>query len=198
MSGRDEGPIARWSRRKAAAAAEPQDAPTPEEVKPAALDAALPIEPVLGETERGETVPDGADAAETERPPLTPIEDLNADSDYTQFLADGVPEALTRAALRKLWLSDPVLANLDGLNDYDENFNLIDKIITAADTNYKVGRGMPGGADGEEPMVEEALEDETIETPMLTEVVEGESPSVEDGAAEDDFDTGDDDGILEG
>jgi hypothetical protein len=44
--------------------------------------------------------------------------------------------------LRKLWLSDPIFANLDGLNDYDENFNLIDKIIAAADTNYKVGRGM--------------------------------------------------------
>jgi hypothetical protein len=37
-------------------------------------------------------------------------------------MREGVPEALRNRALRKLWLSDPVLANLDGLNDYDEDF----------------------------------------------------------------------------
>ena len=30
-----------------------------------------------------------------------------------------MPEHLKQAALRKLWLSNPVFANLDGLNDYD-------------------------------------------------------------------------------
>ena len=52
-----------------------------------------------------------------------------------------VPEALRRAALRKLWKSDPILANLDGLNDYDEDYNLVDTAITAAQTAYKVGKG---------------------------------------------------------
>ena len=55
-------------------------------------------------------------------PDLPDIESLDANSDYTAFLQDGVPEELQRLALRTLWRSDPVLANLDGLNDYDEDF----------------------------------------------------------------------------
>ncbi len=73
---------------------------------------------------------------------LPDIDELDGESDYTQFLANGVPEALTRAALQKLWRSDPVFANLDGLNDYDEDFRLIDTVIQAVKTNYKVGKGM--------------------------------------------------------
>ena len=33
-----------------------------------------------------------------------------------------MPEALQRAALRKLWRSNPVLANLDGLVDYADDY----------------------------------------------------------------------------
>ena len=61
---------------------------------------------------------------------LPDIESLDKDSDFTGFLQAGVPEELKNLALRKLWLSDPVLANVDGLNDYDEDFNVIDKVIT--------------------------------------------------------------------
>ena len=50
------------------------------------------------------------------------VETLHAKSDFTPFLKEGVPSLLKRAALRKLWKSDPTLANLDGLNDYDEDF----------------------------------------------------------------------------
>ena len=53
---------------------------------------------------------------------LPPVETLHAKSDFTPFLKEGVPSLLKRAALRKLWKSDPTLANLDGLNDYDEDF----------------------------------------------------------------------------
>ncbi|MBM09611.1 MAG: hypothetical protein CMF69_08550 [Magnetovibrio sp.] len=73
---------------------------------------------------------------------LPPIESLTKDSDYTQFLAEKVPEFIRRQALRVLWRSDPILANLDGLNDYDENFRVIDTLISAAqDTVYRVGQG---------------------------------------------------------
>jgi hypothetical protein len=63
---------------------------------------------------------------------LPDIESLDKDSDFTGFLQAGVPEELKNLALRKLWLSDPVLANVDGLNDYDEDFNVIDKVIEIA------------------------------------------------------------------
>jgi len=96
----DEPFVARWSRRKLA-----DDAP----------DAA-------------ESVPETADAEETPAAPppdLPDIETLDKDSDYTAFMRDGVPEELKKLALRALWRSDPVLANLDGLNDYDEDYGSI-------------------------------------------------------------------------
>ncbi len=49
-------------------------------------------------------------------------ETLGPDSDYRPFLERTVAPALRRLALRRLWRSDPVFSNLDGLNDYDENF----------------------------------------------------------------------------
>ncbi|MBT4018034.1 MAG: DUF3306 domain-containing protein [Alphaproteobacteria bacterium] len=63
---------------------------------------------------------------------LPDIETLEKDSDFTGFMQAGVPEELKNLALKKLWLSDPVLANVDGLNDYDDDFNVIDKVIEIA------------------------------------------------------------------
>ena len=71
---------------------------------------------------------------------LPSIEELTAQSDYTVFLKKNVPEALRRRALRKLWVSDPVLANLDGLNDYDDDYTIV-TAMTMDDTSYKIGRG---------------------------------------------------------
>jgi len=105
---------------------------------------------------------------------LPPIESLGRDSDFTPFLSEKVPEFIRRKALSVLWRSDPVLANLDGLNDYDEDYNLIDTLINAAtQSNYKVGKGMPGPDDEDE-------EDENVE-----EVVESEDGEIPQGVADD-------------
>jgi hypothetical protein len=69
------------------------------------------------------------------------LDDLDAHSDYTPFLAKGVPEAMTRAALRKLWQTDPTFSILDGLDIYNQDFNLSDQAITIAETSYQVGSG---------------------------------------------------------
>jgi hypothetical protein len=50
------------------------------------------------------------------------FESLDYDSDYTRFMKTGVPESVRKRALRKLWASNPILANVDGLNDYDDDF----------------------------------------------------------------------------
>jgi hypothetical protein len=113
----EQSPLSRWSQRKLAAQRGGETA-----VEPKPPDVPAP-------------------AGECEPPVLPPIEELTAESDYTAFLAKDVPEALTRAALRKLWTSDPVFANLDGLNHYDEDYNLIDKAITLAQTGYHPERG---------------------------------------------------------
>jgi hypothetical protein len=84
---------------------------------------------------------DAAPAAGEETPVLPPIDELTAESDYTVFLGKNVPQALTNAALRKLWLSDPVFANLDRLNDYDDDYSFVDSVISAVKTSYQVGKG---------------------------------------------------------
>ena len=65
---------------------------------------------------------DPEDADATKPADLPAVEELGPEADYRPFLKRAVAPALRRLALRRLWQSDPVLANLDGLNDYDEDF----------------------------------------------------------------------------
>lgn len=144
------GMLARWSQRKLAArltrhgsaapvAREGVEAPAGSAADARAEDQAPPTETVQSAV--SQTDIESAEAADAARPALPSLDELTADSDYSVFLAKEVPEDLRRAALRKLWTSDPVYACLDGLNDYDEDFNVIDKVISLAETSYKVGRG---------------------------------------------------------
>ena len=85
------------------------------------------------------TVPENT--KDTDLNDLPALDTLNADSDFTKFLRTDVPPILKKAALRKLWTSDPVLANVDGLNDYDEDFAKMG-LGKAVKTAYQVGKGM--------------------------------------------------------
>ena len=61
-------------------------------------------------------------------------EALDAETaDFSRFVKDDVPQDIQRMALRKLWESDGALANLDGLNDYDEDFTPAGVAVAAAD-----------------------------------------------------------------
>lgn len=149
MDEEDEGPLARWSRlkrRSSSAGSGRRGGAAP--VTVANVDPGFPAVSVPGETSRvsprlrdagdapeggvpavapGEDTPAGEDAAKD----LPPIDGLGKDSDYTPFLGDGVPEKLARAAMRKLWSSDPIFAFRDGLDDYDEDFTIIETIVKA-------------------------------------------------------------------
>lgn len=59
----------------------------------------------------------GAKAPPAEFDPATlpPIESINALTDVTAFLRDGVPVELTRAALRRVWTADPSIRDFVGL-----------------------------------------------------------------------------------
>ena len=50
------------------------------------------------------------------------LETLNYGSDFGPLRKKGGPEVLKNLARRKRWTSNPILENVDGLNDYDENF----------------------------------------------------------------------------
>jgi hypothetical protein len=54
---------------------------------------------------------------------LPPIETIVADSDIQQFLREGVPAELTRAALRSAWTADPAIRDFVGIAENQWNIN---------------------------------------------------------------------------
>jgi Protein of unknown function (DUF3306) len=54
---------------------------------------------------------------------LPPIESIVADSDIQQFLHEGVPAELTRAALRSAWTADPAIRDFVGIAENQWDFN---------------------------------------------------------------------------
>jgi hypothetical protein len=54
---------------------------------------------------------------------LPPIESIVADSDLQQFLQEGVPAEMTRAALRSAWTADPAIRDFVGIAENQWNFN---------------------------------------------------------------------------
>lgn len=155
---RGEGFFGRWSRLKQARRVgddvrdlPDSEAPTPESPDPATKAAEPPAEAGVGE---------GDEALD-----LPPIESLDRDSDFTVFLKEGVPEEIRRQALRKLWLTDPVLANLDGLVEYGEDFNEPWRTTTVVKTLYRVGQGMPGALEDLEEIAEDVAGEPGIGEP---------------------------------
>lgn len=126
-----ESRLQRWARKKAEAGkpAEPvppqsnDPEPSPEEQE-LALNEALPEQEVLAKY----NLPD----------PDT----LELGADITGFMRKEIPELLRRKALRALWKTNPVLAVLDGLNDYDEDYTDAALATKTVNTLYKVGQGM--------------------------------------------------------
>ena len=120
-----------------------------------------------------------------------------AGAEVRKFLAKGVPEFLRRRALRALWRSDPTFAVLDGLNDYDEDFNLPKYNQKVLATAYQVGKGIvreievavTSGAEAEEAPAEEALAEVSEEGPeevAENAVTEAEEATIADVDTEDD------------
>lgn len=103
-------------------------------------------------------------------------ETLKPGDDFSAFMADHVPGFLRKRALRVLWRSNPVLANLDGLNDYDEDFTspeLTQKVLATA---YQVGRGFVSRVTQSDDIQEEAGEEE-LPQDMDEDVPESAVPS---------------------
>jgi Protein of unknown function (DUF3306) len=189
--------IARWSRRKRAAAERVYDEKAPEkastekrseERSPAATSAAAPAR---------------SDAPPPELPfdlaKLPSLESITAESDIRAFLAPGVPAELTRAALRRAWSADPKIRDFVGLADYDWDFNTPGAItgfgpLEMTDelrrrVTQMVGRSLAPD-DGDQPVPTEAQGPEVPPTETPTEsAVAGEVPQL---AAERDVGTSQD------
>ncbi len=102
-----------------------------------------------GDAEAGAGVTEPEAPVEDDRPDEEVLEELGLpDPDtlkpgdnFAAFMARAVPTRLRNRALRKLWISDPVLANLDELLDYGEDFTDAATVVENLQTAYQVGKG---------------------------------------------------------
>jgi len=106
----DEEFLARWSRRKQATRA--------------GNPASDPAEPMES---RDPTQPPGT-AEDPQNPDvdlssLPPIDSIDAATDITAFLRRGIPQELSRAALRRAWTADPAIRDFVGLAENAWDFN---------------------------------------------------------------------------
>ncbi len=67
---------------------------------------------------------------------------LEQGDDFKVFLSEAVPARIRTRALRRLWRLNPVLANIDGLVDYGEDFTDAACVVENLQTAYQVGKGM--------------------------------------------------------
>lgn len=136
----DSGFLSRWSQRKQAARQQERtaggDDPLAMEPATAGIDTAAP-----GDAAQEVTPPDEVAAANQAVAESVDLETLGFESDYSVFLKDGVSTQLKNAALRRLWRSNPVLACLDGLNDYDEDFRKVETFAHGVRSSWQVGKG---------------------------------------------------------
>ncbi|MEX0329002.1 MAG: DUF3306 domain-containing protein [Ruegeria sp.] len=117
-----------WSRRKAAVQAE------------AEADAQAVEEQIIAQ-QRTE-LEEKTDAEILAEFDLPDPDTLEAGDDVSGFMAKAVPDRLRRRALRRLWRLNPVLANVDGLVDYGEDYTDAACVIENMQTAYQIGKGM--------------------------------------------------------
>lgn len=161
----------RWSRKKAEANRKvgptpaPAQEPEPSAPAPEPEQQELAINETLSEQELLDKygLPDPAS--------------IEIGTDITGFMRREIPEFLRRKALRSLWKSNPVLAVLDGLNDYDEDYTLASTAGQTVSSLYRVGEGMVEKAKKAAEVVDEPTS--SLAQPSEVEPVSDQSPEAE-------------------
>ncbi len=129
--------LSRWSRQKQQQAKQPDAKP-----------------PVAAKPEEPEP--------EIDLSKLTKVEDLTAESDITQFLQKGVPEALQKLALRKMWSLDPQIRDFVEVAENQWDFNmpggihgLYQELAEGTDTSVWMAQATQSvfGDDAKKPLV---------------------------------------------
>ena len=154
-----------WSRRRAAVSEEARREAEGVRTADAAPEAAVAVAhgaPAAEPGGPGGPLPEGSSEQEVLAALGLPDPDaMGAGDDFSAFMARAVPAALRRRALRRLWTSRPVLANLDRLVDYDDDFTGGGVPMGTLPTAYRVGRGFLAEV---ERMAEEASPERTAPT----------------------------------
>ena len=121
--GGDPAFLARWSRLK-------RGGSRPEEAS---------VEAAPAHAETG--APEKSDAEILAEHDLPDPDALGPEDDVSGFMARAVPDRLRNRALRKLWLRNPVLANLDELIDYGEDYTDAALVVEGLASAWQAGRG---------------------------------------------------------
>jgi hypothetical protein len=109
--------LKRWSRRKQAAEARSRAAGG----APESADAEAKSSPDI-------VAPSAPDAPVVDAATLPPIESITAASDIRAFLMPGVPEEVSRAALRRAWVTDPTIRDFIGVAENQWDFTKSDAV----------------------------------------------------------------------
>ncbi len=191
MSSREEGFLSRWAKRKAevreteARDAEQREAAlAPQPGEDTSLSPASEGQPpATNETARDVPPDDETRQRWIEELEAIDIDTLTYDHDFTIFMKSWVPAPLRQRALRKLWTTNPALAVLDGLNDYDLDYTDAAMQAGKVVSSYLPGRGYAAleevveklsGAEGEDDDEPGAGEDDLPEFESAeTELSEG-------------------------
>jgi len=153
----------RWSRRRAAVQAE--------------VEAEARAQEQAVVAERQAELAEKTDAEILAELDLPDPETLQPGDDFSGFMQAAVPEHLRKLALRRLWRSNPVLANVDNLVDYGEDFTKEGALGKAVKTAYQVGKGILNKV--EEIAVPEGVTEVVTEEPQaLTEEILEEEPEM--------------------
>jgi hypothetical protein len=96
------------------------------------------------------------DAELLEKFALPDPDTMKAGDNFSAFMNQAIPDRLRRRALRVLWGSNPVLANLDELVDYGEDYTDAATVIENMQTIYQVGKGSAWKFQEEQARIAEA------------------------------------------
>ena len=150
----EDGFLSRWSRRKRAIAAGEEITELSPKEEAAQIEVAERDPEALAAIE-------AEHLANREAAEAIDLESLTYESDFSAFFKDGVPTLLRQRALKILWRSNPVLANIDGLCDYDENFADPALILDKFESAYKIGKGYLFDEDDSEDIPDDIVSDTT-------------------------------------
>ncbi|MEM8689193.1 MAG: DUF3306 domain-containing protein [Pseudomonadota bacterium] len=114
-SNHDDGLLSRWAKRKQAVRAA-------EDLEESEAEAKVEAEAEPETEEEAMALLAERDPELAEEISSLDLDNLAYEDDFTVFMQNKVPDIIRRKALSKLWLSHPLLANLDGLNEYDEDY----------------------------------------------------------------------------
>jgi hypothetical protein len=96
-------------------------------------------------------------------------------------MAKSIPQRLRQRALRKFWTLNPILANVDGLVDYGEDFTDAATVIENLASTYQVGKGMLAHIQHEEERAKKLLE----EAELIDDEAEDDTEATLEAASQD-------------